>query len=79
MGVDLRRGGANTTGWVQSGGVQRGVASDGGWLARLRGKGREGWSVEGHIWVCGEGPAVTGHGLPKGSSGRVVSTSAGSG
>ena len=31
-------------------------------LARLRGRGREGWSVEDHSWVS-RGPAVTGHGL----------------
>ena len=35
LGVDLRRGGANTTGWVQGGELQREVASGGGWLARL--------------------------------------------
>ena len=32
-------------------------------MARLRGKGREGWSVEEHSWVCNEGPTVAGHGL----------------
>ena len=51
--------GANITGWMQSGELQRRVASDGDWLARLRGKGREGWSVEEHSWVCSGGPAVT--------------------
>ena len=35
----------------------------GGWLARLRGKGRGGWSVEEHSWVCSEGPVGAGHGL----------------
>ena len=32
-------------------------------MARLRGKGREGWSVEEHSWVCNESPTVPGHGL----------------
>ena len=63
LAVDLRRGGANITGWVQSGELQRRVASGGGWLARLMGKGRGGWGVEEHSWVCGEGSAMTGHGL----------------
>ena len=48
---------------MQSGELQRRAAGDADWLARLRGKGREGWSVEDHSWVCSEGPAVTGHGL----------------
>ena len=51
LGVDLRRGGVSLTDWMQSGELQRGVAGDGGWLARLRGKTKEGWSVEGHNWV----------------------------
>ena len=29
----------------------------------LRGKEREGWSVQDHSWVYSEGPVVTGHGL----------------
>ena len=50
---------------MQSGELQRRVAGDGDWLARLRGRSKEGWSVEEHSWVCicSEGPAVTGHGL----------------
>jgi hypothetical protein len=43
--------------------LQRRAAGDADWLARLRGRGGEGWSVEDHSWVCSEGPAVTGHGL----------------
>ena len=43
-------------GWMQSGELQRRVANDGDWLARLRGKGMEGWCVEEHSWVCSEGP-----------------------
>ena len=39
------------------------MAGGGGWLAKLRGKGMEGWSVEEHSWVCSGGPAVAGHGL----------------
>ena len=38
------------------------MASGREWLARLRGKGGEGWSVEKHSWVCNEGPAVPRHG-----------------
>ena len=51
--------------WMQSGELKRGVAGGGDWLtiARLRREGREGWSVEEHIWVCSEGPAMTWHGL----------------
>ena len=63
MGVDLRRGGANITGWMQSGELQRRVAGDGDWLARLRGRSREGWSVEEHSWVGSGCPAVPGRGL----------------
>jgi len=65
LDVDLRRGRGRVkiTGWMQSGELQRRAAGNGGWLARLRGKGREGWSVEGHNWACSEGPAATGHGL----------------
>ena len=63
LGVDLLRGGATTTGWVQSGELQRRVAGDGDWLTRLRGEGRGGWSVEEHSWVCSGGPTMTGHGL----------------
>ena len=65
LGVDLLRGGGREkiTGWMHSGELQRRAAGDAGWLARLRGRGREGWSVEDHSWVCSGGPAVTGHGL----------------
>ena len=50
LGVDLRRGRGRVkiTGWMQSGELQRRAAGNGDWLARLRGKSREGWSVEGH-------------------------------
>jgi hypothetical protein len=48
---------------MQSNRLQEKVAEDADWLARLRGRGREGWSVEDHSWVCNESPAVTGHGL----------------
>jgi hypothetical protein len=65
LGVDLLRGGSGTkvTGWMHSGELQRRAAGDADWLARLRGRAREGWSVEDHSWVCSGGPAVTGHGL----------------
>ena len=65
LGVDLLRGGGGgkVTGWMQSRELQERTTGDAKWLARLRGKGREGWSVEDHSWVCSEGPAVTGHGL----------------
>ena len=50
LGVDLRRGGANITGWMQSGELQRRAAGDidGGWLARLRGKGGVWRDTAGH-------------------------------
>ena len=48
---------------MQSCELQRRAKGDADWLARLRGRGREGWSVEDHGWVCSEGPTVTGHGL----------------
>jgi hypothetical protein len=65
LGVDLLRGGrgGKVTGWMQSSRLQEKAAGDADWLARLRGRGREGWSVEDHSWVCNESPAVTGHGL----------------
>ena len=65
LGVDLLRGGgrAKFTGWMHSGELQRRAAGDADWLARLRGRGNEGWSVEDHSWVGSGGPAVTGHGL----------------
>ena len=58
-GEELR---AKITGWMQSGELQRRAAGNGDWLARLRGKGREGWSLEGHNWACSS-PAIPGHGL----------------
>ena len=65
LGVDLLRGGSGVkvTGWMLSGELQRRAAGDAGWLARLRGRGREGWSVEDHSWVCSGSSAVSGHGL----------------
>ena len=65
LGVDLLRGGGREriTGWMHSGELQRRTAGDADWLARLRGRAREGWSVEDHSWVCSGGPAVTGHGM----------------
>ena len=65
LAVDLRRGkgGEKTTGWMQSSELQRRAAGNADWLARLRGKAREGWSVEGHNWECSGSPAATGHGL----------------
>ena len=51
------------TGWMQSGELQRRAAGIADWLARLRGEGREGWSVEGHRWTGSGSPAATGHGL----------------
>ena len=50
LGVDLLRGGGKTkvTGRMQSVELQRRAAGDADWLARLRGRGREGWGVEGH-------------------------------
>ena len=65
LGVELRRGGAKITGWMQSGELQRRAAGNADWLARLRGKGREGWSVVPveHSWACSESSAMTGHGM----------------
>ena len=83
LGVDLRRGRGRIkiTGWMQSGELQRRAAGNGGWLAKLRGKGREGWSVEGHNWACSEGPTMTGHHgtWAERSSGGMVPASAGGG
>ena len=67
LGVDLLRGGGGhggggkATGWMQSSELQRSTARGNHWKARLRGRGREGWSGEDHSWAC-EGPVVTGHG-----------------
>ena len=50
LAVHLRRwkGGDKVTGWMQSSELQRRAVGNADWLARLRGKVREGWSVEGH-------------------------------
>ena len=48
---------------MQSGELQRRVSSDGDWLARLRGRGKEGSSVEEHSWVGSGGPTMAGHGM----------------
>ena len=52
LAVDLRRGkgGEKVTGWMQSSELQRRAAGNVVWLARLRGKARQGWSVDGHNW-----------------------------
>ena len=70
LGVDLLRGsgggGGKVTGWMQSCELQERAAGDAHWLARLRGRGKEGWSVEEHRWTGtagGGSPAVSGHGL----------------
>ena len=65
LAVDLRVGkwGEKVTGWMQSSELQRRAACDADWLARLRDKAREGWSVEGHNWKCSGRSAATGHGL----------------
>ena len=64
LAVGLRRGkgGENVIGWMQSSELQRRTAGDVVWLARLRGKVREGWSAEGHNWECSGSPSATGHG-----------------
>ena len=48
LGVELCKGGATITAWVQSGELQREVAGGSDWLARLSGRESGGWSVEGH-------------------------------
>ena len=64
LAVDLRRGKGREeiTGWMQSSKLQRRAAGNADWLARLRGKAREGWSVKGHNCECSDSPAA-GHGL----------------
>ena len=65
LAVYLRRGkgGEKVIGWMQSSELQRRAAGNVDWLARLRGKAREGWSAEGHNWECSGSPAATEHGL----------------
>ena len=65
LGVDLLRGGGGgkVTGWMQSCELQERAAGNADWLARLRGKGKEGWSVEERRWTGSGSPAVAGHGL----------------
>ena len=74
LGVGLLRGGggAKTTGWMQSCELQRRAAGNADWLARLRGKGSGGWSVEGHSWAGSGSPAITGHGLGGAVVGRYL-------
>ena len=57
---------------MQSGELQGRAAADADWLARLRGRWREGWSVEDHNWVCSGGAAVTGQGLRGAVVGRYL-------
>ena len=65
LGVDLHRGGGRgkVTGWMQSCELQRRAAGNADWLGRLRGKAKEGWSVEERRWPDNGSPAVAGHGL----------------
>ena len=66
IGRPPQPGRATTTGWVQIGELQRGVAGGGDWLARLGedglGECREGWSL-GELGVQRRvrGPTVAGH------------------
>ena len=47
----LHGGGVDMMGWMQGGTLQRRVAEGGaGWLARLRGEGKEWWNVEKFSW-----------------------------
>ena len=48
---------------MQSSELQRRAAGNADWLARLRGKDREGWNVEDQNWECSGSPAATGHEL----------------
>ena len=65
LGFDLYRGRSEmkVTDWMQSGELQRRVAGRTNWRARLRMKGREGWSVGNHSWKGNGSPAAPGHGL----------------
>jgi hypothetical protein len=63
VGLRKGKGGEKVTGWMQSSELQRRAVGNAVWLARLRGKAREGWSVEGHNWECSGSPAATGHGM----------------
>ena len=66
LGVKLSRDKWNVsyvTGWMHSGELQRRAGGDGEWAERLRGKGREGWSVQEHRWE--------GNGSAQGSTGRA--------
>ena len=78
LGVDLlRRGGrGKVTGWMQSAELQERVAGNDDWLARLRGKGREGWGVGG-TQLDGQWQPSSGRAWAEGSSGGVVHASAG--
>ena len=53
------KGREKVTGWMQSSELQRRAGGNAVWLERLRGKAREGWSVEGHNWECNGSPAAT--------------------
>ena len=61
LAVDLRRekGGEKVTGWMQISELQRRAAGNTDWLARLKGKAGEGWSVEDHNWECNGSPTTT--------------------
>ena len=63
VGLRSGKGEEKTTSWMQSNELQRRAAGNADWLVMLRGKVREGWSVEGHNWECNRSPVATGHGL----------------
>ena len=63
---------------MQSGAMQRRVAGNRDWQARLRDKGKEGWKCGG-IQAGGQWGGVSGRARYEGSSGRVVPASGGGG
>ena len=63
LGVKLVRGGVDLVGWVQSEVLQRRVAGDGAWQARLRSKCKEEWNVERLRWEGSEEAPIAGQGI----------------
>ena len=51
LGVALKVGGIDVTGWMQEDELSRRAAAGQGWKERLRGAGKEGWDVAARRWV----------------------------
>jgi hypothetical protein len=66
LGVKLAGTRGGVIGWMFSGKLQRLVGGNNRWWDRLRGKGKEGWMVQGHRWEATSAEAAAVGGIKKG-------------